>query len=99
MLFRRNWVPIVSPIDEGLIPPVIIRPARMRALPIETAFVRMTVVFSSRIGVRKARYRASLPSEPDWRISRIRLSGRWFTDKRGRRLMHRLPSWRIAYVQ
>ena len=36
------------------------------------------------IGVRKARFRASLPSEPDWRFSRIRLSGRWFTVKRDR---------------
>ena len=54
---------------------------------------------SNPIGVRKARYRASLPSEPDWRVSRIRLSGRWFTDKRGRRLMRRLPWWRIALAQ
>jgi hypothetical protein len=36
------------------------------------------------IGVRKARFRASLPSEPDWQFSRIRLSGRWFTVKRDR---------------
>jgi hypothetical protein len=51
------------------------------------------------IGVRKARFRASLPSEPDWRFSRIRLSGRWFTVKRDRRLTHGLPWWRIARVQ
>ncbi len=34
------------------------------------------------IGVRKARFRASLPSEPDRRVSRIRLASRWFTAER-----------------
>jgi hypothetical protein len=34
------------------------------------------------IGVRKARFRASLPSEPDRRVSRIRLSSRWFAAER-----------------
>ena len=49
--------------------------------PLDTSFLTQEGELKS-IGVRKARFRASLPSEPDRRVSRIRLSSRWFAAER-----------------
>ena len=66
-------------------PRYLLQAARGRRGPIGQTLLQTPVSVTcsaNSIGVRKARFRASLPSEPDRRVSRIRLASRWFAAER-----------------